>query len=81
MVEMILSWYCPNDCDRKTVEKDLVFGHIDAFDALYNRSYSDEFAANFILHTHSIVNDSEQYFIGTYKGLSMSIYVKYESKH
>lgn len=22
MVEMILSWYCPNDCDRKTVIKE-----------------------------------------------------------
>mgnify|MGYP006376153435 CR=1 FL=1 len=78
MVEMILSWYCPNDCDRKTAKKDLVFGSINS---LYDASCSDEFIMNFIVHTHHIVNDSQHYFIGTYKGLSISIHLKYEGKH
>ncbi len=46
MVEMILSWYCPNDCDRKTVIKEdfsvLKESIINCINNIVRRKYVNE---------------------------------------
>ena len=46
MVEMILSWYCPNDCDRKTVIKEdfsvLKESIINCINSIVRREYVNE---------------------------------------